>query len=97
VKQWHREHPGQPIADQAGVHPATVMGPKTDQRNGRSSTSTALTGPADLEGHRHPDRQGGEGCRREDRDEAEPVLSSSPGATKTINRELEAKARAWPG
>jgi Transposase DDE domain len=45
VKQWHREHPGQPIADQQVFIQPTVMGPKTDQRNGRSSTSTALTGP----------------------------------------------------
>ena len=74
VEQWRRDHPDQPIADgQVFVQP-TTMGPKADQRQRtifyQYRADRAKRTP---EGHRHPDRQGRAGRRREDRGQAEPV------------------------
>jgi transposase len=97
VKQWQREHPGQPIPDQQVFIQPTVMGPKADQRR-RTIIYQYRTGRArrtlkgiDTQIAKAEKAVAGKTAVKRNR------FVQLTGATKTINRELEAKARALAG
>ena len=98
VSQWRSAHPDEPIGDgQIFVQP-WVMGPKADPR----TTDDLLPvpgrpGPPHPEGDRPADRQrprkavAGQAAVKRNR------FVQLTGGTKTVNRDLEAKARALAG
>ena len=74
VKKWRQDHPDEPIADRQIFVQPTVMGPKTDQRRPDDHLPVpAGPGETDTAGHRHPDRESGEGDQGPGRGQAEPV------------------------
>jgi hypothetical protein len=97
VKQWHRDHPGEAIADgQVFVQP-TVMGPKADQRQRTifyqyraDRAKRTLTG-IDAQIEKAEKAVAGKTAVKRNR------FVQLTGAKKTINRGLEAKARALAG
>jgi hypothetical protein len=97
VKQWLGDHPGQPIPDQQVFVQPTVMGPKTDQRRRtilyqyRADRARRTLKGIDTQIAKAEKAVAGKTAVKRNR------FVQLTGATKTVNRELEAKARALAG
>ena len=97
VSQWRRRHPGEPIGDgQIFVQP-WVMGPKTDPRKRtifyqyRADRAKRTLKGIDQQIAKAEKAVAGQAAVKRNR------FVQLTGATKTINRSLEAKARALAG
>jgi transposase len=97
VSQWRRRHPGEPIGDgQIFVQP-WVMGPKTDPRERtifyqyRADRAKRTLKGIDQQIAKAEKAVAGQAAVKRNR------FVQLTGATKTINRSLEAKARALAG
>jgi hypothetical protein len=97
VKQWHRDHPHEPIVDgQVFVQP-TVMGPKTDQRRRtifyqyRADRAKRSLKGIDAQIEKAEKAVAGKTAVKRNR------FVRLTGAKKSINRDLEAKTRALAG
>jgi hypothetical protein len=98
VREWRRTHPGQPIEDQQVFTQPTTMGPKTDQR--RRTIFYQYRADRARRTLKGIDEQVGK---------AEKAVAAGPaaikrnrfvqlsGGTRSVNRDLEAKARALAG
>ena len=97
VKQWHRDHPGEPIPDQQVFVQPTVMGPKTDQRQRtifyqyRADRARRTLKGIDTQIAKAEKAVAGKTAVKRNR------FVQLTGATKQVNRDLEAKARALAG
>ena len=97
VKKWRQTHPGEPIPDgQVFVQP-TVMGPKADQRHRtifyqyRADRAKRTLKGIDQQIAKAEKAVAGQAAVKRNR------FVQLTAATKTINRSLEAKARALAG
>jgi Transposase DDE domain len=97
IKQWRRDHPGQAIADQQVFVQPTVMGPKADQRKRtifyqyRVDRAKRTSKGIDAQIEKAEKAVAGQTAVKRNR------FVQLTGATKSINRDLEAKARALAG
>jgi hypothetical protein len=97
VAQWRREHPGQNIADQQVFIQPTTMGPKADQRKRtifyqfRADRAKRALKGIDAQIAKAEKAVAGQAAVKRNR------FVQLTGARKTINRDLEAKARALAG
>jgi hypothetical protein len=97
VKQWLGDHPGQPIPDQQVFVQPTVMGPKTDPRRRtilyqyRADRARRTLKGIDTQIAKAEKAVAGKTAVKRNR------FVQLTGAKKTINRELEAKARTLAG
>jgi transposase len=97
VAQWRREHPGQNIADQQVFIQPTTMGPKADQRKRtifyqfRADRAKRTLKGIDAQIAKAEKAVAGQAAVKRNR------FVQLTGARKTINRDLEAKARALAG
>ena len=97
VAQWHRDHPDEPVGDgQVFVQP-TVMGPKADQRRRtifyqyRADRARRTLKGIDAQIEKAEKAVAGKTAVKRNR------FVQLTGATKSINRDLEVKARALAG
>jgi Transposase DDE domain len=97
VKQWLREHPDEPIPDQHVFTQPTTMGPKNDQRRRtifyqyRADRARRTLKGIDTQIAKAEKAVAGKTAVKRNR------FVQLTGATKTINRDLEAKARTLAG
>jgi DDE family transposase len=97
VTQWHRDHPDLPIADQQVFIQPTVMGPKADQRKRtifyqyRADRAKRTLKGIDAQIAKAEKAVAGKTPVKRNR------FVQLTGATKQVNRHLEAKARALAG
>jgi hypothetical protein len=97
VTQWHRDNPDQPIADQQVFIQPTVMGPKADRRKRtifyqyRADRAKRTLKGIDAQIAKAEKAVAGKTPVNRNR------FVQLTGATKQVNRHLEAKARALAG
>ena len=97
VKEWQRTHPGEPIADQQVFMQPTVMGTKQDPRRRtifyqyRAGRAKRTLKGIDTQVAKAEVAVAGKAAVKRNR------FIQLTGGTKTINRDLEAKARALAG
>jgi Transposase DDE domain len=97
VSEWHRRHPGEPIPDGQVFTQPTVMGPKADPRKRtifyqyRADRARRTLKGIDQQIAKAEKAVAGQAAVKRNR------FVQLTGATKSINRDLEAKARALAG
>ena len=96
VAQWRREHPGEDIPDGQVFTQPWPAGPAAAAATRSSTTSTRPTGPAGRCAASTSRSKGRASRRRQGTGQAQPVRPAS-GGTRTVNRDLEEKARALAG
>jgi hypothetical protein len=97
VAQWRRDHPGQPIADGQVFTQPTTMGPKADLRRRtifyqyRTDRAKRTMKGIDAQIEKAERAVAGKAAVKRNR------FVQLTGATKSVNRDLEAKTRALAG